>query len=260
MMDKKELFEEFCNIVARLRSPGGCPWDMKQTPETMKGNLLEESYEAIEAVSAGDDDNLREEIGDVLLVLAMLVRIKEEEGSFTMEDVLRDINSKLVRRHPHVFGEVKVKDADEVLKNWNDIKVNVEGKKKKEGLEKVPKSYPSLERAYQLQKQASKVGFDWDSFEGPLAKLEEEVAELRREMESGTPENREKELGDVLFSAVNVSRFIKADPSVALHLTNEKFISRFSYVQEKMAEKRLPLCKENLEIMDSFWNQAKDLD
>ncbi len=260
MMDKKELFEEFCNIVAKLRSPGGCPWDMKQTPETMKGNLLEESYEAIEAVSAGDDDNLREEIGDVLLVLAMLVRIKEEEGSFTMEDVLRDINSKLVRRHPHVFGEVKVKDADEVLKNWNDIKVNVEGKKKKEGLEKVPKSYPSLERAYQLQKKASKVGFDWDSWEGPLAKLEEEVAELRKEIESGTPANREKELGDVLFSAVNVSRFIKADPSVALHLTNEKFISRFSYVQEKMEEKRLPLCKENLEIMDSFWNQAKDLD
>lgn len=260
MMDRKELFDEFCNIVARLRSPGGCPWDMKQTPETMKGNLLEESYEAIEAVSAGDDDNLREEIGDVLLVLAMLVRIKEEEGSFTMEDVLRDINSKLVRRHPHVFGEVKVKDADEVLKNWNDIKVNVEGKKKKEGLEKVPKSYPSLERAYQLQKKASKVGFDWDSWEGPLAKLEEEVAELRKEIESGTPENREKELGDVLFSAVNVSRFIKADPSVALHLTNEKFISRFSYVQEKMEEKRLPLCKENLEIMDSFWNQAKELD
>lgn len=258
MMDKKELFEEFCNIVARLRSPGGCPWDMKQTPETMKGNLLEESYEAIEAVSAGDDDNLREEIGDVLLVLAMLVRIKEEEGSFTMEDVLRDINSKLVRRHPHVFGEVKVKDADEVLKNWNDIKVNVEGKKKKEGLEKVSKHYPSLERAYQLQKQASKVGFDWDSCEGPLAKLEEEVAELRKEIESGTPANREKELGDVLFSAVNVSRFIKADPSVALHLTNEKFISRFSFVAEKMAEKRLPLCKENLEIMDNFWNQAKD--
>lgn len=260
MMDKKELFEEFCNIVAKLRSPGGCPWDMKQTPETMKGNLLEESYEAIEAVSAGDDANLREEIGDVLLVLAMLVRIKEEEGIFTMEDVLRDINSKLVRRHPHVFGEVKVKDADEVLKNWNDIKVNVEGKKKKEGLEKVPKSYPSLERAYQLQKQASKVGFDWDSCEGPLAKLEEEVAELRKEIESGTPANREKELGDVLFSAVNVSRFIKSDPSVALHLTNEKFIKRFSYVQEKMEEKRLPLCKENLEIMDSFWNQAKDLD
>lgn len=260
MMDKKELFEEFCNIVARLRSPGGCPWDMKQTPETMKGNLLEESYEAIEAVSAGDDDNLREEIGDVMLVLAMLVRIKEEEGSFTMEDVLSDINSKLVRRHPHVFGEVKVKDADEVLKNWNDIKVNVEGKKKKEGLEKVSKHYPSLERAYQLQKKASKVGFDWDSWEGPLAKLEEEVAELRKEIESGTPANREKELGDVLFSAVNVSRFIKADPSVALHLTNEKFIKRFSYVQEKMEEKRLPLCKENLEIMDNFWNQAKDLD
>ncbi|MCQ2603838.1 MAG: nucleoside triphosphate pyrophosphohydrolase, partial [Spirochaetia bacterium] len=259
MAESDRLFKEFYGIITRLRAPDGCPWDRKQTAESMKGSLLEETYEALDAINEKDDEHLKEELGDVLLDLAMIVRIKEEAGSFSMDDVLRTVNDKLIRRHPHVFGNVQVRDADEVLKNWNEIKEKVEGRKKKEGLSAVSKGYPSLERAYKIQKQAAKVGFDWDDIEDVLAKLEEEVAELKSAIARNESRARqEEELGDILFSAVNVSRFIKADPSAALHGTNEKFIRRFEYVESEMKKLGIELNHDNFLKMDSLWNRAKE--
>lgn len=260
-MDTDSLFGKFYGIITKLRSPGGCPWDMKQTAETLKGNLLEETYEALEAVSSGDDENLKEELGDVLLVAAMIVRIKEEEGSFSMADVLDAVNEKLIRRHPHVFSDVKVKDADEVLKNWDNIKISKEGKKKKRGLETISKKFPALERAFLIQKKAAEAGFDWDNIEDVIKKLEEEVEELKEALsEKSCSCEREKELGDILFSAVNAARFLKSDPSAALHLSNEKFIKRFSYVEDEMKKLGKPLVKENFALMDELWEKAKLLE
>jgi tetrapyrrole methylase family protein/MazG family protein len=260
-------FAELCEVIARLRAPDGCPWDREQSPATLRGDLIEETYECVEAIDEKDPAHIREELGDLYLLVTMLAYMHQQENLFTVEDTLRGIVEKLIRRHPHVFGETQVKDSAEVLENWGKIKVELEGRKPRDGvLDGVSRGLPPLDRAFKLQKKAAKAGFDWPERQGPIAKLREELAEteaalgiLDREGPE-IPENREAlegELGDLLFSAVNLCRFLKVDPSVALQRTNVKFEKRFKYVEKKMKENGLALSGENLARMDGYWEEAK---
>ncbi len=253
-----ELFTEFLDILALLRSPDGCPWDREQTTISMRGCLLEETYEAIEAIDEEDDEHLREELGDVFLIICMLARIEEENNSFTIADVIQEITAKLIRRHPHVFGDEKVKDADEVLENWERIKVDIEGRKKSESvLDGVPRSFPPLERSWKLQKKAAKNGFDWKNAEGPKQKIFEELKEIDEALRNSEKTKLEEEVGDLLFSVVNYARHLGVEPSLALARTNVKFEKRFRDVEENMLLDGVEMKKENLEIMDRYWEKAK---
>jgi len=259
----QEAFLNFYKTIKRLRAPGGCPWDREQTPKTLRGALIEETYECIEAIDSEDTPHIKEELGDVFLVAVMLSYMHEEAGKFSVASVLEDINKKLIRRHPHVFGEIKVKDSDEVLKNWDKIKIEKEGRKGKNTcLDEVPRSVPPLFRAFKMQKKAAKSGFDWDGVSGVMLKLEEELNEVKEAMQGGEGDNKnaiENEIGDLLFSVINLSRFLSVDPSVALQKTNIKFYNRFSFVEASMKEKNIEMKKENIKVMEDFWNKAKVL-
>ncbi|MDR0526131.1 MAG: nucleoside triphosphate pyrophosphohydrolase [Spirochaetaceae bacterium] len=259
-----EAFEKLYTIITRLRGPGGCPWDREQTPQSLRGGLIEETYECVEAIDEGNPEHIKEELGDLFLLGGMLSYMHEEAGLFSVEDVLSGVAEKLIRRHPHVFGGVTVKDSAEVLDNWAKIKVEQEGRTAKKGLlDEVSRSLPPMDRAYGLQKKAAKVGFDWTSAAEVFGKVEEELGEVREAMaslEAPGPGDRsalEGELGDVLFAAVNLCRFLGVEPSVALQRTNRKFAERFRYVEQKMQETGCPMQKENLAVMDGFWEEAK---
>ncbi|MDR2098387.1 MAG: nucleoside triphosphate pyrophosphohydrolase, partial [Spirochaetaceae bacterium] len=244
MVKVSDSFERFFDIVKRLRAPdGGCPWDLEQTPETLRGSLIEETFECVEAIDEDDPAHIREELGDVFLLACMISYMHEQAGLFSVSDVLDGISEKLVRRHPHVFGDVKVEDSAEVLKNWSRIKVEAEGRGGKDSvLDEVSRALPPLERAFRLQKKAAKQGFDWTDASGVFAKTEEELGEAREaaafagaNAESGEGRRElEEELGDLLFSAVNLCRFLKVDPSAALNGANAKFTRRFKYVEKRM--------------------------
>ncbi len=255
-------FERLYSIVKRLRAPDGCPWDREQTPMSIRGNVIEEAYELVEAVNEKDPAHVREETGDLFLLGTMIAYMHEEEGSFSVADALDTISEKLVRRHPHVFSQdpgAKGADTpDKVIDQWNRIKETVEGRRKKDSiLDDVSKALPPLERAYRIQKKAAKVGFDWTKAEDVWAKAREELDEARAACEEADHEELERELGDLLFSVVNVARFLKVDPEVALHRTVEKFCSRFRHVEREMAAKGLELSAERLSDMDALWNEAK---
>ena len=262
-----EAFIRLYDIVKRLRGEGGCPWDREQSPQTLRGDLIEETYECIEAIDEGNPAHIREELGDLFLLAAMISYMYEQEGSFSVSGVLHDIAEKLIRRHPHVFGELRAENekgevsSTEVLDNWARIKVEQEGRTPKNSvLDGVSRALPPLDRAYQLQKKAAKQGFDWPDVDGVLEKLREEVAEAEAAISGcDNPDNAalEEELGDLLFSAVNLCRFLKIEPSVALQRTNTKFIRRYKYVEKKMKECGKSMVTGNLELMDTFWNEAK---
>jgi len=257
MEKTKDSFDELYRVIRMLRSPEGCPWDREQTPESMTGDLLEEVYEAIDAIREKDDPHLMEELGDVFLLATMISYMKEQEGAFTIRNVLDGISEKLIRRHPHVFGDVEASNSDEVLVQWNRIKVEVEGRKpKKSILDKVSKGLPPLERAYQLQKKAAKVGFDWPDEQGVWEKVHEEIDEVRS-VDAGNRDHLREELGDLLFSVVNISRYLGIDPAEALHECNSKFTSRFSYVEKKMNEENLEMGRETFDRMDQLWDESK---
>ena len=253
----KESFSELYDVIKKLRAPGGCPWDREQTPESMCGDFLEEVYEAIDAIKEKDDAHLMEELGDVYLVVTMIAYMKEQEGLFSIREVLDGISEKLIRRHPHVFGDSDASDSEEVLKQWQQIKVEVEGRKPKTSLlDKVSKGLPPLERSYQLQRKAAKAGFDWPEVQGVWDKVHEEIDEVREV----SPENRDhlrEEIGDLLFSVVNISRYMGIDPADALHECNSKFSSRFSYVEEKMKQNGLEMSEKTFKEMDQFWDESK---
>ena len=259
MRSLAESMKNFYSIITKLRSPEGCPWDRKQTADSLKGNLLEEAYECIEAISNNDDEHTREELGDVLLLIGMISRIKEEEGKFTFSEVIDEISEKLIRRHPHVFGDEEIDNADDVKKKWEDIKKNVE-KKDKPLLDGISKNMPPLERAYRFQKKASGAGFDWIDTESVWEKVYEELGEFRDETVNSDREKMEEEFGDFLFSIVNIGRFLKIDPAIALHRTNEKFLRRFQYVEKSMKKDNLELGAENFTRMDTYWDEAKELE
>lgn len=261
-------FERLYKIVQKLRSPEGCPWDRKQTPLTMRQPLIEETFEAVDAISAGDANHTKEELGDVFLNASMIASIHEENDDFTIVQVMNDVCDKIIRRHPHVWKnsegssslvEGSQNDADKVLEQWEQIKQKVEGRKKKTSLDEVSYGLPPLLRAYKIQKKAAKKGFDWKDAEGPWSKIQEEIAELKEASLTKTKDEIEKELGDVLFSVVNLARHLDVDPNLALASTNQKFMKRFAYVEEKMELSGEQMNPENLEIMDKFWDESKKL-
>jgi tetrapyrrole methylase family protein/MazG family protein len=263
-------FARLYGIVQRLRAPDGCPWDREQSPASLRGDLIEECYEAVEAINEADPAHVREELGDVFLLATMIAYMHEQEGSFRVEDALEEVCEKLIRRHPHVFGESEAATAAEVLKQWDVIKVEQEGRKPKDSLlDEVSRAMPPLERAYKLQKKAAKVGFDWPDADGVWAKVHEELDEAKRafvarssgggsaEPDAELEAELEKELGDLLFSVVNICRYVGVDPAVALHGTNGKFVQRFRHVERRMRETGHAMEKGKLDIMDTFWNEAK---
>jgi tetrapyrrole methylase family protein/MazG family protein len=269
-MNESESFKALYDTVVKLRGPGGCPWDREQTPSSLRGALVEETYECLEAIDENNPDHVAEELGDLFLLATMISYMHEQEGKFTVSDSLKKITDKLIRRHPHVFADVKVRDSAHVLENWAAIKVNQEGRKPKDSvLDEVKGGLPPMDRAFKLQKKAAKVGFDWPDAQGVISKIKEELQEVteaenniarngQAEEKSLQEAELEKELGDLLFSVINLCRFHKIDPSAALHRTNVKFTERFKYVESKMKESGNEMKKENLEIMDKFWNEAKN--
>jgi tetrapyrrole methylase family protein / MazG family protein len=258
-------FKRLYSIVARLRAPDGCPWDREQTPKSLRGSVVEEAYELVEAIDEDDPAHVAEEAGDLFLLATMIPYMHEEAGGFSVADALSGIGDKLVRRHPHVFGDATAENSDAVLKQWNEIKEKVEGRRKKDSLlDDVSRALPPLERAYKLQKKAAKAGFDWTQAKEVWAKAREELEETESACDAaaagGDRDALEEELGDLLFSAVNLSRFLKVDPAIALHAANKKFSRRFRYVEKRMAEAGLALAQENMAKMDAYWDTAKALE
>ena len=242
-------------IVRILRAPGGCPWDAEQTHQSIRRNFLEEAYEAVEAIDEGSPEHLEEELGDVLLQVVMHARMEQEAGRFDLDGVADGICKKLIYRHPHVFGDVAVSGTGEVLSNWEALKRKEKGQATNtDALEAVARSLPALWRAEKVQKKAKKAGFDWSEVSGALDKLAEELEELRQAAAQGT--NVAEELGDLLFSAVNVSRFLGVDCEDALNQATDKFIGRFRKVEEQAGER--PMTEMTLAELDQLWERAKE--
>ena len=280
-------FGELYAIVARLRAPDGCPWDREQTPRSMRGAIVEEGYELVEAIDELDPAHTAEEAGDLILNILMVAYMHEEAGDFSVAGSLGLIAEKLVRRHPHVFGDAKADTSEKVLAQWAEIKEKVEGRPRKDSvLDGVSKALPTLERAWKLQKKAAKAGFDWPDSEGPWAKAHEELDEIHEAVlaaeasaarkaaaraaapaapgrvgtDEGPDPRLEEEIGDLIFSIVNISRAHGVDPSLALARANEKFTRRFRHVERRMAEEGLEMRPGALGPMDAFWEEAKRLE
>jgi MazG family protein len=248
-----EKFEQLTGILARLRAPGGCPWDREQNFDSIKPFLLQESYEVMDAIDRRDWDELAGELGDLLLQVVFFSQMAAEAGHFTAEDALTAINEKLIRRHPHVFGEETAKTEADVRKRWDEIKAT-EKKKPEALLDGVPRTLPALVEAEQISSRAANKGFDWRNADEVLAKLDEERAELAA---CETREEREGELGDMLFTLVNLARFLKVDPEQALRRTNAKFRERFGYVERGLAANGKTWKETSIEEMEALWQAAK---
>ena len=260
-LNARDHFADFLEIIETLRSPEGCPWDREQTAVSLRGALLEECYEAIEAIDEDDPAHVREELGDVLLLIGMLSQIYRESGNFTISEVIQEISAKLIRRHPHVFGDETAQDAEEVLKQWDRIKVDIEGREQGDSvLDSIPASLPPLERSWKIQKKAAGKGFDWPDKDGPRSKILEELAEVDQAAESEDFSKLEEEVGDLLFSVVNYARHLGVEPALALRRTNSKFETRFKHVEKSMKQDGIQMSPEELEHMDSYWDEAKKID
>lgn len=247
-------FERFLDVLDELREK--CPWDRKQTNESLRPNTIEEVYELSDALVADDTQNICKELGDVLLHVAFYAKIAQEREQFDMKDVCDRLCEKLIYRHPHVFGTAKAETAGEVCKNWEQLK-RTEKDGNKSLLSGVPTSMPSLIKAFRMQEKAANIGFDWDKKEDVWAKVQEELVELQTEMDKGDKENMQKEFGDFLFSLVNAARLYDINPDTALELTNRKFRNRFGYVEECSKQQGRNLQDMTLAEMDSLWNKAK---
>ncbi|WP_186306540.1 nucleoside triphosphate pyrophosphohydrolase [Siminovitchia fortis] len=252
-------FSTLRGIIADLRGPEGCPWDKKQTHFSLKKYLIEESYELLDAIDRDDIDDMIEELGDVLLQIMLHAQIGEDDGMFSIEDVLQGISEKMIRRHPHVFGETKAENADEVVANWEQIKAEEKGKPINSGslLDQIEKGLPALLRAYEVQKAAAKVGFDWGNAAEAMEKVKEETKEFEEELAKVEKKSQLEEMGDLLFAVVNVARLAKIHPEEALQAANEKFYRRFAFIEEKVKESGLPFADFSLEELDKYWNEAK---
>ncbi len=246
--------ERLREIMSALRAPNGCPWDREQTHASIKSQLLEESYEVIEAIDNGDSKNLKEELGDVLLHVVFHSQLSSEAGEFTFDDVATGISDKLVRRHPHVFGDVNAPDTKTVLTNWDAIKKQ-EKPERKGPFDGIPKALPALMRATEVSKKASKVGFDWPNADGAMAKVHEEIEELR--VDAHNKERAAEELGDLLFAVVNLSRHLKLDAEQCLAAATNKFQKRYEKRTARLAEQGKTLEGSTLAEMDAAWNEIK---
>ncbi|MEH7886615.1 nucleoside triphosphate pyrophosphohydrolase [Bacillus sp. JJ1609] len=251
-------FSKLRGIISILRGPNGCPWDKKQTHQSLKKYLIEEAYELIEAIDNDDIDHMIEELGDVLLQVMLHAQIGEDEGYFTIDDVIEGVSAKMVRRHPHVFGDKTAENEEEVMKNWQEIKEQEKGGAVKSLLEGAGKGLPNLLKAYELQKEAAKVGFDWKTAAPILDKVKEEIDELSAEItKKGQQEDIQLEYGDLLFALVNFARHYDMNPEEALFKANQKFMRRFAYIEQRTAENGKSVDSYSLEELDSFWNEAK---
>lgn len=247
--------DQLLDIIAKLRGPGGCPWDHEQTHASLRAGLIEEAYEVAAAIDANDDANLREELGDLLLQSVFHAQIAREEGRFDFDAVAREVSAKLVRRHPHVFGEDQCADSAAVLRKWDDIKRAEKGNVAESILDGLPKGLPALMRAQKMQKRAAKVGFDWNDAAPVFAKVREELAEAEAVL--GDPAKLEDEIGDVLFSVVNLARKLKVEAEPALHRATEKFSQRFRAVESLARERGLVLDGMSLAELDVLWDEVK---
>lgn len=245
-------FQELVDIVRRLRVE--CPWDREQNHDTIKQNTIEEAYEVIEAIDMKEYDELKKELGDLLLHVIFHSLIAEKEGNFKLNEVIDSIKDKLIRRHPHVFGTTEVNGTGDVLKNWEAIKLE-EGRENL--LAGIPKHLPGLARAFRIQEKAAKVGFDWEHKRDVWKKVIEEIEELQSIEDSGDMEKIQEEMGDILFALTNYARFLKVNPEDALRFTNEKFIKRFTYIEKKLKEQGKKITESNLQEMDKYWEESK---
>ncbi|MCC7499594.1 MAG: nucleoside triphosphate pyrophosphohydrolase [Bryobacterales bacterium] len=262
-MPAGEKFDRLVAIMARLRAPDGCPWDREQTLETIKPYLLEETYEVLDAIDARDWRGLAEELGDLMLQAVFFARIAGDEGLFTIEESLDAINTKLVRRHPHVFADGDARTADEVKQRWDRIKAEEHREKggvRERLLDGISRSQPALAEAAQIAGRAAKAGFDWENAEQVIAKLHEELDELAAARASGIASHQAGEIGDLLFVIVNIARFLKVDPEQALRRTNRKFRRRFGYVEEKLDQAGKRLEESSIDEMEALWQEAKRLE
>jgi tetrapyrrole methylase family protein/MazG family protein len=265
-----EWFERLAAVQARLRAPDGCPWDREQTHASLRTYLIEETYEVLEALDSGDDAKFAEEMGDLLLQIVFHSQIAKEEGRFSVSDVIREIHDKMVRRHPHVFGEKRAKDSAEVLKNWEQLKKEeraAAGRKNGSGsreeakdaslLDGVSKALPAALEGFQLTRRAARIGFDWDNVEGVFEKMNEEAGELRQALSAKDAHKAEEEMGDLLFAAVNLARYLHIDPEIALKKANAKFSVRFRRMEELAAKSGKALADVPRAAMEELWDTAK---
>ncbi len=254
----KNLFEELVDVIATLRSENGCPWDREQTHETLKSTLIEETYETLEAIDVGDPKKLKEELGDLLLNIMLQAQIAAEDENFDIYGVIETLTEKLIRRHPHVFGDVDVENSDEVLKNWEAIKRQEAGyEDRKSVLDGIPSALPTLLRAQKIQNRAARVGFDWDELKDVVAKVEEELEEVKVSINAGEPEAIEMELGDLLFAIVNLCRFMEHQAEETLRQANRKFTKRFKWMEAELERRGTNFEAQNLESLDAIWEEAK---
>lgn len=255
-----DRLNELVALMARLRAPGGCPWDQKQTFDTIKPYLLEETYEVLDAIDARDWPELSEELGDLLLQPVFFAQLAAEAGHFRIEDCLTAINQKLIRRHPHIFGDVTAGTAEDVKRNWDVIKAgekSAKGQAKGALLDGVSRAQPALAEASQISAKAAAQGFDWPSIEPVFEKLQEELTELDEARAAGQPAEIEDEFGDILFVMVNLARFLRLDPEQALRKSNAKFRRRFGYVEARLNEMGRPFEDSNIDEMELLWQEAK---
>ena len=255
---EKYGLEDFIRLIDVLRGPGGCPWDIKQTHESLKHNVVEEAWEVVDAINEGSEAHLREELGDLLMQVIFHASISKEHGGFTLDDISDEAVKKLVHRHPHVFGSVKADTPDEVLTNWDAIKRADRGQQSAtSAMDGIPRGLPGLMRSEKIQSKAAKYGFDWPDVSGAMDKLREETAELQEGIDAGDIENIKEEIGDALFSVVNVARFYKLDTEECMHAACEKFIRRFRYLEEGAAREGLRLEDMTLGQMERIYQEAR---
>ncbi len=250
-------FDKLVEIMKKLRAPDGCAWDKKQTIESIKPYVLEEAYEVIEAINNSSNEEICEELGDLLTQIVFISQIADEKGDFNIADVCNGISEKLIRRHPHVFGDIKTNDTKVILKNWEKIKTIEKGEKRKSVLDDIPKSLPSVIRAFKVQKRMSRVGFDWDHHDGAVDKIYEELEELRQGVENKNQAEIEQEFGDLVFSIINAARFFHVDIESALLSTTAKVENRFRFLEKRIKEQGKELEKMTLDEMDEYWDMAK---
>ena len=255
---EKELFKELVGVIAILRSENGCPWDREQTHETLKSTLIEETYETLEAIDTGDPKKLKEELGDLLLNVMLQAQIAAEHKDFDIYAVIETLTEKLIRRHPHVFGDTDVEDSDEVVKNWEEIKRQEAGyEDRKSVLDGIPDALPTLLRAQKIQNRAARVGFDWEELADVVAKVDEELQEVKASMRTDEPEAVSMELGDLFFAIVNLCRFMEIQAEETLRAANRKFMTRFKWMEAELERRGTNFEAQDLESLDAIWEEAK---
>ncbi len=255
---KDELFKSLVEVIATLRGENGCPWDREQTHTSLKSTLIEETYETVEAIDSAEPNKLKEELGDLLLNIMLQAQIAAENRDFDIYDVIDTLTEKLIRRHPHVFGDVNVENSDDVVKNWEAIKKEEAGNEDRESiLDGIPIALPSLLRGQKIQKRAARVGFDWDDIQDVISKVDEELAEVKESLKKNNQAEIEMEIGDLLFAVVNLCRFVELQAEETLRKSNRKFIQRFKRMEKILKKQGKDISEQSLTTLDEIWEEVK---